>query len=354
MTEYSKVFDDKPGWYKGDFHVHSNCSDGDYPIGTVTRIAEAEGFDFYAITDHNTIEAFKSLEEDRKTLVIPGLEITFRRGHFNVFGLQGWEDWMEGIVEIIPSKLDDGDDREIAALFEQIAAKGLISSINHPLLIPWAWEFGSVDLRHTHCLEIWNDLYWPDNKTANPKAVDMWTRWLNAGHRITGIGGSDYHYPPRTELGLPGERLGMPTTYVYARELSIDGILEGIRNGRAYVTKGPEVTFQAIINGSGYMIGDDLGVQSGQIEFSATIKNTPPNIRVQLIKCGEVIAEKQLSAETTDVEFSDQISPRNSVWYSLIVSDQDKDALAITNPIYAGPFKKPRLNLYSDFSPVLD
>jgi len=113
---FSKVIKDKPGWYRGDFHVHSDCSDGDYPVGTVTLIAEAEGLDFYAITDHNTIEAFKSLEEEHKTLVIPGLEVTFRLGHFNVFGLRDWADWMEGIVEIVPSKLDDGVDGEVAAL----------------------------------------------------------------------------------------------------------------------------------------------------------------------------------------------------------------------------------------------
>jgi hypothetical protein len=323
-------------------------------VGTVTRIAEAEGLDFYAITDHNTIEAFKSLEGDRKTLVIPGLEVTYRLGHFNVFDLRGWEDWMEGTVEIVPSKLDDGDDGEVAALLERLAADGLIASINHPCLPPWAWEFGSTDLRHVSALEIMNDLYWPGNVTGNPDAIKMWTSWLNAGHRITGIGGSDYHYPPRTEQGLPGERLGMPTTYVYARELSTAGILEGIKQGRAYVTKGPKVTFLASLGGSDYMIGDDLGEQDGDIEFSATVTNKPARIKVQLIKCGEVIAEKQLDGETTDVKFADEVNPKASVWYSLNVNNQDRDILTITNPIYVGPLRKPKLNLYSDFYPLID
>ena len=348
---FSKIIKDKPGWYRGDFHVHTNKSDGDYPPSLVTRLAEAEGFDFYAVTDHNTIEAFKFLEDDRKTLVIPGLEVSFRLGHFNLFGLHGWEDWMEGIVEIVPSKLDDGDDADVAALLEQLTSDGLITSINHPCLPPWAWEFGSTDLRYLHCLEIWNDLYWPGNVTGNPDAVKMWISWLNAGHRITGIGGSDYHYPPRTEHGLPGERLGMPTTYVYARELSTDGILEGIKQGRAYVTKGPKVTFLASLDGSDYMIGDDMGEQSGDIEFSATVTNKPAGIKVQLIKCGEVIAEKQLDGEATDVKFADRVNSKASVWYSLFITDLEGDVLAITNPIYVGPLRKPKLNLYSDFYP---
>jgi len=352
---FSKVFIDKPGWYRGDFHVHSDCSDGYYPVGTVTRIAEAEGLDFYAITDHNTIEAFKSLEEGRKTLVIPGLEVTYRRGHFNIFGLQSWEDWMEGIVVINFTKVDDGDDEEVAALIEQLAKIGLIASINHPCLPPWAWEFGSTDLRYVPCLELLNDLYWPGNVTGNPEAVKMWISWQNAGHRITCIGGSDYHYPPRTELGLTGERLGMPTTYVYANELSTKGILEGLRLGRTYVTKGPKVTFLASLGGSEYMIGDDLGELDGSIEFSATVTNIPAKVRVQLIKCGDVVAEKRLDGATNEViKFADGINPKASLWYSLMITTQDEDILAITNPIYVGPLRKPNLNLYSDFYPISD
>jgi hypothetical protein len=351
ISDYSlsKIMNDTPGWYRGDFHVHSNCSDGVYPVETVTRIAETEGLDFHAITDHNTIESYKSLEDDRKTLVIPGIEVTFRHGHFNVFGLRGWEDWMEGIVEIFPSKLDDGDDREVAALLERLAADGHIISINHPCMPPWAWKFGSADLRHVTCLEIMCDLYWPGSATANPEAIKMWISWLNAGHRITGIGGSDYHYPPRPEQGLPGERLGMPTTYVYARELSTDGIIEGLEQGRAYVTKGPKMTFHASLGGKDYMIGDDLGVQEGEIEFFATVTKNPSGSRVQLIKCGEVISEGGLDGKNTGIKFADEINPSASVWYSLAVTDKDGEISAITNPIYVGPPRKPKLNLYSDF-----
>lgn len=43
-------------WYRGDFHVHTNASDGAYPPSLVAGIAKAEGLDFVAITDHNTID----------------------------------------------------------------------------------------------------------------------------------------------------------------------------------------------------------------------------------------------------------------------------------------------------------
>jgi len=256
---------------------------------------------------------------------------------------------MEGIVEIVPSKLDEGDDLEVAALLERLAADGHIFSINHPCMPPWSWELGSADLRHLTCLEIMCDLYWPGSVTANPDAIKMWISWLNAGHRITGIGGSDYHYPPRTEHGLPGERLGMPTTYVYAEELSTAGILEGLKHGRAYVTKGPQMSFMANLGDSMYMIGDDLGEQGGEIEFFATVTNTTSKVQAQLLKCGEVVSETQIDSKTTDVNFTDQVTSEESVWYALNVVDQNGDSLAISNPIYAGPLREPKLNLYSDF-----
>jgi hypothetical protein len=350
---FSKILNPKSGWYRGDFHVHSDCSDGEYPVETVTQLAEAEGLDFYALTDHNTIEGFNSLEGDGEILVIPGLEVSYTQGHFNVFGMRGLEEWMGGVFERVPSVEIAGDDLDISELLEKIAAAGLVVSINHPLLRPWAWEFCGIDLRPVTCLEIWNDLYWPGNKIANPQAVAMWTDWLNAGHRITGIGGSDYHYPPKPEMELPGERLGMPTTYVFAETLSVEGILDGIRNGRAYVTKGPEVDFVARLGGVDYQIGDDLGEQWGEITFSVSVTNHPSGIIVRLIRCGEIIGEAPCD-DATDLVFVDQVGPNLPFWYSLSVSDRHDDDLVITNPIYVGPRKKPIGNLYSDFAPQID
>jgi hypothetical protein len=216
----------------------------------------------------------------------------------------------------------------------QTDQEGLLNSINHPLLHPWEWLYKDTDLRYVHCVELWNALYWPDNVNANPKTVEMWTDWLNTGYRVTAIGGSDYHYPPKPELGLPGERLGQPTTYVFAEELSVAAILDGIRMGRAYVSSGPRVVLQATIGGTTYMIGDDLGEQEGEIEFTVTISNKPEIIRTQLVKNGKIIAKEQLHGRETSVQFRNQINPTRSDWYRLEVLDRKGQALAITNPIY--------------------
>ena len=351
MTNYSfkKVFNPNPGWYRGDFHVHTTASDGDYPPSIVAGIAKAERLDFIAISDHNTIAGFSELRKDLDFLVIPGIEITLDKGHFNVFGMSSWSDWMDGVC-VRQDRFTLSDKyRTMTELMHQTSAEGLLNSIDHPLLPPWEWLYNDTDLHYVHCLEVWNDLYYPGNTQANPRAVALWTNWLNAGHRITAIGGSDYHFPPKPEEGRPGERLGQPTTYVYAEELSVAGILDGVRQQKTYVTRGPQVIFQAEINGGGYSIGDDLGVQEGEIRFSATISHKPVSLQVNLVKNGEVIASERVKGKEASLEFQDQATPTQSAWYRLDIYDLEGQAFAITNPVFLGPRRQPDLHMCGDF-----
>lgn len=348
--DFSKVINPNPGWYCGDFHVHSNVSiDGDYPPTLVAEIAKAEGLDFIAITDHNTIGAYTEFKDDLDFLVIPGLEVTLDKGHFNVFGMEEWHAWMEGICGDKPTVSLPGKYQSSNELVGQIASKGLLNSINHPLLHPWAWLYGDTELQHIRCVELWNDLYWPDHVHANPKAVAMWTDWLNDGHRITAIGGSDYHYPPRPEENKYGERLGMPTTYVYAEQLSMAGILEGLRNRRAYVTLGAQIHFQAEMNGISYTIGDDLGIQDGEIRFAAAILYKPATMQVNLVKNGDVVASERVKGKEASLKFREQVAPAQSAWYRLDIYDLEGEPLAVTNPVFVGPRLQPKLHKFGDF-----
>lgn len=352
MTGYffSKVLSPTPGWYRGDFHVHTTASDGDYPPSLVTELAGAEGLDFIAITDHNTIAGLSELRKDLDFLVIPGLEITLKEGHFNVFGMDGWHDWMDGVRVNERGISPLATYQTVPDMMHQISAEGLLNSINHPCLHPWEWAFHDTDLHYIHCVEIWNDLYWPDNVHANPQAVALWSQWLNAGHRITAIGGSDYHYPPRPEERKFGERLGYPATFVYAKELSVAGIVDGLRQQRAYVSRGPKVNFEAEINEQIFGIGADVGEQTGKITFTATIFSKLKTVQAQLVKNGQVVAEEQARGdEAKVVSFRDSLDGIYPAWYRLDVSDPDGQVLAITNPIFTGPHRKPKLFMYSDF-----
>ncbi|MBT3391448.1 MAG: PHP domain-containing protein [Chloroflexi bacterium] len=347
---FSQVVNPKSGWYRGDFHTHTNATDGDYPADVVAGIAKAEGLDFIAITDHNTFAGLLDFTPRSDFLVIPGLELTFDKGHFNTFALEGWRDWMEAICsDQIEVSLPDRY-KTITELMQAISADGLLNSINHPHLPPWDWQFEDCDLRQVHCLEIWNDLYWPDNLTANSAAVAMWSNWLNAGYRITAIGGSDYHYPPRPEANRFGERLGMPTTCVYADELSTKGILDGLRQQRAYVTKGPQLTFEAEAGGEIYPIGADMGIQNGEITFMASLSHATRPLTAHLVENGLVIAQKVINGASGNLQFQHSANPTRSMWYRLDITDKTGDIWAITNPIFSGPVKTPDRLFYEDFT----
>jgi hypothetical protein len=316
-------------------------------------VARSEGLDFFTITDHNTILGHTMFGPQPDLLNIPGVEATFDKGHFNILGIEDWSDWMTAVCSGINQVKLPADFRSFTELLQVTAGEGLLNAIDHPFQSPWNWQAKEADLRFINCLEIWNDPSWPDNGEANPQAVALWTDLLNAGHRITAIGGSDYHrlVPKKGRKKLP-ERLGHPSTFVYAATLSGNGILDGLRQRRAYVIMGPQVTFRTQFDSATYEIGDDLGPVEGAISFTGQVMaaSLPPVIMARLIKNGRPVTEKQLpDVGSKRFEMIDVAEPAEPAWYRLDVFSGDGQVLAITNPIFAGPKRPPELCLYGDF-----
>jgi hypothetical protein len=344
------VFKPQPGWYRGDFHAHTHHSDGVLSPPELIATARAEGLDFFAITDHNTIKAYPNFGPQDGLLVIPGIEVTWHGGHFNAFGIQADLDWMTHVCAG-PLVIDsDPHNWPTSRLMARMLEQGLVTSINHPLLKPWAWEFADTDLRHVRCLEIWNDPSWPPNVHENPRAVQLWTEWLNAGYRITAIGGSDFHRPsPGPGEEKPAERLGRPSTCVWADALSGRAILRGLLERRAYVSMGPTVTFEAASGGQTCHIGADLGPVDKPIELHATVNDCPEPARASLLRNGRVIAESPISGGEARLECTHIPEPGRPEWYRLDVWDDHGLMLAVTNPIFAGPAPSPERFLFGEF-----
>jgi hypothetical protein len=216
MLPLNRIHNPNPAWYRGDFHLHTTASDGHYSPGTLARLARAEGLDFLAITDHNTVASFGKFGEDSDLLVIPGIEITLAEGHWNVFGIEGQPDWLAEVC-VWNNPLSQKDlSCSITEFMRLIAGQGMLNSINHPLLRPWEWQDGTAQLQHMHCLEIWNDPDWPDNTQANPAAVQMWTRWLNAGYRISAIGAAtSISWQGKWPVTRASDPAGQPLMYTH-------------------------------------------------------------------------------------------------------------------------------------------
>ncbi len=347
----TRVFNPQPGWYRGDFHCHTHHSDGVLSPPELLALAREEGLDFFTITDHNTCGAYEHFAAD--LLVIPGMEVTYKRGHYNVLGVDpmAGAEWIKQLGRGYPDRPAEADPYPLLnELLRATAAHGALNSINHPLLVPWAWEFPDTDLRLVHCLEIWNDPSWPGNLADNPRALALWTAWLNAGYRITAIGGSDFHRPaPKPNEDKPAERLGLPSTYVYAGELSGSAILAALRQRRAYVSMGPLAAFQALAEGTTYDIGADLGEWDGRVELTARVWACPEPGRAMLMKNGHLLADADIAGDGAELRFTDRVYADEPAWYRFDVLTPDGQLLAVTNPIFTGPTRTPDKILFGDF-----
>ncbi len=209
-----------PGWYRGDLHMHTAHSDGSCltqsgaqsgarapcPVYRTVLAAQARGLDFIAITDHNTTSHYEAMAELQpafdQLLLIPGREVTTFQGHANVFGPTAFIDF----------RLGDPAVPTIKALQDAVAAAGGVFSINHPsspsgeMCMGCGWTVPNTDYSEVQSIEVANG----GSQRAQGGGVEgplfgvpFWEAQLNAGHRITAVGGSDNH-----DAGLPPETPG--------------------------------------------------------------------------------------------------------------------------------------------------
>ncbi|VVB75611.1 Uncharacterised protein [Candidatus Tiddalikarchaeum anstoanum] len=79
-----------PGFYTGNLHTHTIASDGNADYNTMIDEAVRLGFDFIALTDHNTISPTTILlcPLDKRILCIIGEEVTTTDGHLLAIGIK--------------------------------------------------------------------------------------------------------------------------------------------------------------------------------------------------------------------------------------------------------------------------
>lgn len=56
---------------KADLHIHTTCSDGEGDYNQIVKSAKEKGYKLIAITDHNTVEAHKHIQDE---ILITGVE----------------------------------------------------------------------------------------------------------------------------------------------------------------------------------------------------------------------------------------------------------------------------------------
>jgi hypothetical protein len=256
-------------WLSGDLHVHTTYSHdswggpGDdeptdpteyYTLGqSVTEdfaLALVRGLDFLAITDHNNVRS----QGD------PGW------GFGGVLGIPAYENSLHGHGQMLGATrvYDNGDSspEAVRAMEEALHADGGLLQANHPTDPRWDYDYEQVPV---DTVEVWN-LPW-FYQAPFPAAGDhdamlrFGTDLLDRGAHVAFTGGSDSHWKSTVAAQGPGQ----PTTWVYAADRSVAGVLAGLRAGHTAISfqppnlGGPRVFLEGKVDGLwSAMPGDQL------------------------------------------------------------------------------------------------
>lgn len=334
---WKRAVKSEKGWRSGDFHTHTTASDGKLSVEELTSLAKERGLDFYALTEHNLYHT--GLPEG-DLLVIPGMEVTGSKGHFNILGCREWIDWSYSCKDG-GCESEEGMNRILLEAKESLA----LNSMNHPFLEPWAWLFKETEIGLIHCLEIINDPTYPGNREATERAITFLDVLWEDGHRIWGIGGSDCHLRPteRNPQAKEPSIIGDPLTYVLADSLSAEGILEGVFKGKVYVTRGPCIDFKVFVGQEEFYPGSQLPVHSKNIEVYAKVWKARGKT-LSVILCGKEILRESIeeSSFREKLELDDDYC-----WIRLEIRGKEDAILAATNPIFKGK-REPLLVTYGE------
>lgn len=323
-------------WYRGDLHMHTGHSDGASTPGgpslvsqTLDRAREAS-LDFIAITDHNATSAFNELRALQPAypdlLLLPGREITTFQGHANVIGATRVIDFRVAGQRTMNDVLAD--------------AAGAFVSINHPSLptgegcMGCRWTAPNTDYARVQAVEIVNGGAAASltNTAEGPlQGIAFWHGRLNEGHRLVAIGGSDNHDPARSHALYSA--IGRPTTVVFARELSHDAILEGLRSGRVFIDADGAPNRRVDLAAGEARMG---GVANGDIiNVTVTIIGVP-DARLEIIADGARIEPPAVWARNDPESFAsfayDSGGARH--WLSANVRDASGRLVLISNPLF--------------------
>ncbi len=307
-----------PGWYRGDLHAHTLHSDGAWDVPDLVQYARGQGWDFVTLTDHNTVSGLPQHESlaDDGLLTMGGLELTTYYGHALVLGVRQWFEW----------RLDTPEKLTMVQLAQRVIDSGALFVTAHPMApgdpecSGCHWEFEDMRPGNSPAVEIWNGAWGLHNQLA----LDLYYEWLNQGHRLVATSGSDMHGTPTDEYPLGAVNV------VYAEDLTEAAILQAVRQGRTYLSVGPQLVLTGrSAAGRTVMTGDSLPDQATTLHVQWADAHEGMLLRLNMD--GQPYDEVQIG---TSGEQSWAIAPGQASWCNVELRDAQSRLWAVTNPIY--------------------
>ncbi|MEA9392071.1 CehA/McbA family metallohydrolase [Acerihabitans sp. TG2] len=359
IFDYRAIKNPASGWYRGDMHAHTVLSDGHNTLEAAVAIIKRQQLDFIFLTEHNICHP--ALPDCADTLVLPGIEITTDKGHFNVHGPQ------KGLA------MCDADCSSEALIHQglaianstqqpgtmQNAVNGNIS-INHPMMKPWHWQYASMPLSHVHTMEICCDPTWSTSPAATESALNVLSTLWNNGQRIYAVGGSDSHLTPqeRNPQATEPSIYGDPATFVFSHGLCGEGILTGLRQGHVYIER--RCGLMVNINQGHVLPGQDVGDREVNIHVAVTDRTAL--YYAECVADGKVISCGQIMTEGIDFK----TDMRHYAWVRIDIRRGDLphapgqvggEFEAMVNPVFNGQrghFAQPKINTWGELQAAMN
>ncbi|MCX8063684.1 MAG: CehA/McbA family metallohydrolase [Candidatus Hydrogenedentes bacterium] len=203
-------------WAKGNLHSHTSISDGLYTPQEIVNKYASNGYDFLMISEHDMVYEPNGMDS-RGMILIKGSEVTLEGPHIlhvnatnNVFH---YPDRQKVINEIV----EDGG----------------FAIINHP---NWEENFNHCPqalleaLQNYTGIEIYNGIV--RRLPGNPNATDRWDLLLSKGRIVWGFANDDAHWE---------ETFCVAWNVAQVEKLSLECILDALKNGRFYASTGVEI-----------------------------------------------------------------------------------------------------------------
>lgn len=206
-------------WFKGNLHTHSLRSDGRLSADDNIRWHADHGYDFIALTDHNKVSRRQDCNQEPPILLIPGVEISARRGHteYHVVAL--------GVDSMPIAPYSDPQDT-----IDAVNSQGGVCFIAHPY-----WHDHSFSdllcLKGQFAIEIFNTGCWLEINKGH--SLVHWDGLLSRGRLLHGLATDDSHfaYPDhgRGWINLKSEKLDQIS------------VLKALQEGQFYSSMGPQI-----------------------------------------------------------------------------------------------------------------
>jgi len=299
-------------------------------------VAAARGLSFLAITDHNRIDA----QTD------PGWQAG------GVLGIPAYENSLHGHGQMLGATkvYDKGDSgaHDVREMERALHHDGGLLQANHPTDPVWDYPYsdvrgddGEVKTQGVpvDTVEVWNLPWFYQAPFPSAGDHDSMLRFgenlLDQGAHVTFTSGSDSHW----KSTIAGQGPGQPTTWVYADDLSVKGILAGIRAGRTTISwqppnmGGPRVFLEGLLDGAWTAMPGDQ-VKPGT-PLRVHVQNAP-GATVDLVSDG---GNHFLSVQATSADFTTEpvAAPEKATYaYAQVYGDDhtgERHTICTTIPV---------------------